>query len=161
VGGVLVGCLYAPNGNPQPGPKFDYKNAWLARLNAHARSLVEAGVPAVLCGDYNVVPTDNDIYDPKSWRTDALLQPKPRALFRELLAQGWTDGLKEACGERTWTFWAYLRMRWPQDKGLRIDHLLLSPTLAPRLAGAGVDRWVRGEENASDHAPTWVEIGPA
>lgn len=158
VNGVLVGCLYAPNGNPQPGRKFDYKNAWLERLSAHAATLIGAGVPAVLCGDFNVVPTDADIYSPKSWRTDALLQPRPRALFRELLAQGWTDGLREVCGERTWTFWAYLRQAWERDAGLRIDHLLVSPVLAGRVVGAGVDRWVRGEANASDHAPAWVEV---
>ena len=160
VNGVLVGCLYAPNGNPNPGPKFDYKLAWLARLRAHAAALMESGAPVVLAGDYNVVPTDEDIYSPKSWRTDALLRPESREAFEAIMAQGWIDAVEQVCGKRTWTFWDYKRMRWPQDKGLRIDHLLLSPVLAERLKGAGVDRWVRGEDGASDHAPVWIEITP-
>ncbi|MFD0740375.1 exodeoxyribonuclease III [Lysobacter koreensis] len=157
--GIMVGCLYLPNGNPQPGPKFDYKLRWFARLIAHARALVDCGHPVVLAGDYNVVPTDLDIYDPKSWRKDALLQPQSRACYEELLGQGWTDALRARHpGERIYTFWDYFRQHWPRNAGLRIDHLLLNPPLAARLRDAGVDRWVRGLEKASDHAPTWVTL---
>jgi len=159
---ILIGCLYAPNGNPQPGPKFDYKLAWLARLIAHAKSLREAGVPAVLAGDYNVVPTPFDIYDTHSYDKDALVQPQSRAAIRRLLAQGWTDAIRSLHPEaRIYTYWDYMRNRWPRDAGLRLDHLLLSPDLARRLASAGVDRAVRGEPNASDHAPVWVELHAA
>ncbi|MFC3607913.1 exodeoxyribonuclease III [Stutzerimonas tarimensis] len=159
VHGILVGCLYLPNGNPQPGPKFDYKLAWFEWLIAHAASLRASGHPVVLAGDYNVVPTDTDIYNPRSWRKDALLQPESRACFERLLAQGWTDALR-ACHPqaRLYTFWDYFRRHWQTDSGLRIDHLLLSPDLAARLCDAGVDRWVRGREHASDHAPTWIEL---
>lgn len=158
--GVLVGCLYLPNGNPQPGPKFDYKLAWFERLIAHAETLFASGHPVVLAGDYNVVPTDElDIYDPKSWRKDALLQPESRACYRRLLAQGWTDAIRALHpDEKIFTFWDYFRQHWPRNAGLRIDHLLLSADLAPRLRTAGVDRWVRGLEGASDHAPTWIEL---
>jgi exodeoxyribonuclease-3 len=160
VGDVVVGCLYLPNGNPQPGPKFDYKLAWFARLVQHAAGLLAEGRPTVLAGDYNVVPTDEDIYDPKSWRKDALLQPASREAYAKLLAQGWTDALRKHLGnERIYTYWDYWREQFANNRGLRIDHLLLSPDLAPRLAGAGVDRWVRAEPEASDHAPTWVVIG--
>jgi len=156
---IVVGCLYLPNGNPHPGPKFDYKLAWFERLVKHAEGLLKQGEPAVLAGDYNVVPTDEDIYDPKSWRKDALLQPASREAFAKLLAQGWTDGLRKHFGsERIYTYWDYWRKHFENNRGLRIDHLLLSPQLSPRLEGAGVDRWVRGEPDASDHAPTWVEI---
>ena len=159
VGGVLVACLYLPNGNPWPGPKFDYKLAWFARLLAHAQGLLASGAPVVLAGDYNVVPTDGDIYDPAHWRDNALLQPEPRDAFARLLRQGWTDALGDLNpGEAPFTFWSYGRNRWPRDAGLRIDHLLLSPDLVPRLADAGVDREVRGAEGASDHAPVWVEL---
>ena len=157
--GLIVGCLYLPNGNPQPGPKFDYKLAWFERLIRHARTLWDSGQPVVLAGDYNVVPTDFDIYNPASWRKDALLQPESRAAFERLLAQGWTDALRARHpDERIYTFWDYFRQHWPRDAGLRIDHLLLSAKLAPRLRDAGVDRWVRGLEGASDHAPTWIEL---
>jgi exodeoxyribonuclease-3 len=160
VGGVLVGCLYLPNGNPQPGPKFSYKLAWFDRLIAHAATLVETGLPIVLAGDYNVVPTDADIYPSKSWAKDALLQPESRAAFHRLLEQGWTDALRVRHPTDTvYTFWDYMRDRWRRDAGLRIDHLLLSRELAERLDDAGVDRWVRGEPNASDHAPAWVVLG--
>jgi exodeoxyribonuclease-3 len=161
--GVLVACLYLPNGNPQPGPKFDYKLAWFERLIVHARGLVESGHPVVLAGDFNVVPTDEDIYNPRSWLKDALLQPESRECFRRLLAQGWTDALRTRFPtERIYTFWDYFRQHWQTNSGLRIDHLLLSPSLAPRLRDAGVDRWVRGEPHASDHAPTWIVLdGPA
>ena len=158
--GVLVGCLYLPNGNPQPGPKFDYKLAWFERLIAHASMLYASGHPVVLAGDFNVVPTDElDIYNPKSWRKDALLQPESRECYRRLLSQGWVDALRALHPEeKIFTFWDYFRQHWPRDAGLRIDHLLLNAELAPRLKAAGVDRWVRGLEGASDHAPTWVEL---
>jgi len=161
--GVMVGCLYLPNGNPQPGPKFDYKLKWFDAFNKHAQKLFDSGHPVVLAGDYNVVPTDTlDIYDPKSWKKDALLQPESRARWEALLAQGWTDALRTLHpGEKIFTFWDYFRQHWPRDRGLRIDHLLLSKELAPRLRDANVDRWVRDLPSASDHAPTWVELGPA
>jgi len=159
VAGVLVASIYLPNGNPQPGPKFDYKLAWFERLLGHARSLAESGHPVVLAGDYNVVPTDDDIYATRSWLKNALLQPAPRAAYRRLLAQGWTDALRELHpDERIYTFWDYLRNGWPRDAGLRIDHVLLSESVRPRLRAAGVDKHVRGRENASDHAPVWVEL---
>lgn len=159
VQGILIGCIYLPNGNPQPGPKFDYKNAWFERLIAHAASLRQANVPVVLAGDYNVVPTDDDIYPTKSWVRDALLQPTPRAAFQRLLAQGWTDAVRTTHpGQRIYTFWDYKRNRWPRDAGLRLDHLLLSPDLADRLQDAGVDREIRGLPQASDHAPAWVRL---
>ena len=157
--GVIVGCLYLPNGNPQPGPKFDYKLAWFDRLIEHAKSLVDAGQPVVLAGDYNVVPTDFDIYNPRSWMKDALLQPESRERYRRLLAQGWTDALRARHpDEPIYTFWDYFRRHWERNSGLRIDHLLLNRALAPRLVDAGVDRWVRGLEKASDHAPTWITL---
>ncbi|HUS25135.1 MAG TPA: exodeoxyribonuclease III [Candidatus Binatia bacterium] len=160
VGGVLVGCLYLPNGNPQPGPKFDYKLAWFDRLIRHAAKLLKDRHPVVLCGDYNVVATDElDIYDPKSWRKDALLQPQTRDAYARLLQQGWTDALRTRYpDEKVFTFWDYFRQHWPRNAGLRIDHLLLSPDLAPKLQDAGVDRWVRGQAGASDHAPAWVKL---
>ena len=159
VGGVLVGCLYLPNGNPQPGPKFDYKLAWLDRLARHAADLLAAAVPAVLAGDYNVVPTDCDIYPSKSWAANALVQPASRAAFQRILAQGWVDAIraKHPTGP-VYTFWDYLRDRWTRDAGMRLDHLLLAPALAGRLQDAGVDRSVRGEPGASDHAPAWVRL---
>ncbi|MGJ4728198.1 exodeoxyribonuclease III [Luteimonas sp. SDU101] len=157
--GVLVGALYLPNGNPQPGPKFDYKLQWMDRLHRHAASLVEQPHPVALIGDFNVIPTDEDIYDPKSWRKDALLQPEVRERYGRLLEQGWTDALRQTHGdERIYTFWDYFRQHAERDRGLRIDHLLLNPVLAARLVDAGVDRWVRLQEKASDHAPTWVEV---
>ncbi|MDM0035561.1 exodeoxyribonuclease III [Variovorax sp. J22P271] len=159
VDGVVIGCLYLPNGNPQPGPKFDYKLAWFARLEAHAKQLFGCGLPVVLAGDYNVVPTDADIYNPASWRDDALLQPESRAAFQALLDQGWTDAIRALHPqERIYTFWDYWRQRWPRNAGLRIDHLLLNPESAPLLRAAGVDREVRGRPGASDHAPAWVEL---
>jgi exodeoxyribonuclease-3 len=159
VGGVLVGCLYAPNGNPQPGPKFDYKLAWLARLIGHARELQAAGVPVVLAGDYNVVPTDFDIYSPRSWRKNALLQPEPRQLYARLLELGWRDALRTLFpSDPMFTFWQYYRDAWPRDAGWRIDHFLLNDVVAPRLIAGGVDRAVRGAPNASDHAPAWIVL---
>lgn len=159
VEGVLIACLYLPNGNPQPGPKFAYKLAWFQRLLAHAQSLLDAGVPVVLAGDFNVVPTDDvaDIYATRSWKDDALLQPEPREAWRALLAQGWTDAIRRKHPKQpVYTFWDYMRNRWPRDAGLRIDHLLLSKDLAKRLKDAGVDKDMRGREGASDHAPAWV-----
>ena len=162
VQGLIVGCLYAPNGNPQPGPKFAYKLAWLERLMAHAAALYASGHPVVLAGDYNVVPTDFDIYNPRSWKKDALLQPEARRSYARLLGQGWVDALRARYPqERIYTFWDYFRKHWERDAGLRIDHILFNGEF--RLLDAGVDRWVRGREHASDHAPTWVslEIKPA
>jgi len=160
VKGMIVGCLYAPNGNPQPGPKFAYKLDWLRRLQRHAKLLLKSGAPVVLAGDYNVVPTDFDIYSLRSWKDDALVQPAPRAAFDGLLAQGWTDGLRTLHpDEPMYTFWDYKRHRWERDAGLRLDHLLLSPRLAPRLKRGGVDREERGRESPSDHAPAWIELG--
>jgi exodeoxyribonuclease-3 len=159
VHGLVVGCLYLPNGNPQPGPKFEYKLKWFARLIEHAKKLYGAKQPVVLAGDYNVVPTDFDIYNPKSWRKDALLQPESRACYQEMLDQGWVDSLREKHpDEPTYTFWDYFRQHWERNSGLRIDHLLLNAKLAPRLVDAGVDRWVRGLPKASDHAPTWITL---
>jgi exodeoxyribonuclease-3 len=159
VDGVLVGCVYAPNGNPKPGPKFDYKLAWLKRLNAHAGKLLKSGAPAVIAGDFNIVPTPFDIYPTKSWDKDALVQPESRAAFGKLLKKGWIDALREQHpDEPMYTFWSYWRNRYERDAGLRIDHLLLSPALSPRLAQAGVDRKVRGKLDASDHAPAWIVL---
>jgi exodeoxyribonuclease III len=163
INGVLVASIYAPNGNPQPGPKFDYKLAWLKRLNAHAAELYATGAPVVLAGDYNVVPTDLDIYPTKSWDRNALLQPQSRAAYQRLLAQGWTDAVRALHPkEPMYTFWDYMRNRWERDGGLRIDQILLSPALIERLEGAGVDRHVRGLEDASNHAPnrqTYAGLG--
>ena len=145
IDGILVGCIYLPNGNPQPGPKFDYKLAWFRRLNAHARKLLREDIPVVLAGDFNVAPTELDIYPTTSWDDDALVQPQSRAAYARLLKQGWTDAIRETHGEeRVYTFWHYLRHRWERNAGLRLDHILLSPDLAPRLRAAGVDRAVRG-----------------
>ncbi|MGC1409307.1 MAG: exodeoxyribonuclease III [Acetobacteraceae bacterium] len=159
VKGVLVASIYLPNGNPQPGPKFDYKLAWFERLIAHAESLYALGAPVVLAGDFNVVPTDRDIYPSRSWANDALLQPESRACFRRLLDQGWVDAIR-AChpNEPMYTFWDYKRDRWHRDAGLRIDFLLLNAMAAERLVDAGVDRAPRGQEGASDHAPAWVTL---
>jgi exodeoxyribonuclease-3 len=159
VNGLLIGCLYLPNGNPAPGPKFDYKLRWFERLTAHAADLLSSGAPVALIGDFNVMPTDLDVYKPERWLDDALFRPEVRAAFHSLVAQGWTDALRERHpGERIFTFWDYFRNAYARDAGLRIDHLLLSPPIAHRLGAAGVDREVRGWEKASDHAPTWIEL---
>jgi exodeoxyribonuclease-3 len=159
VGDLTVGCLYLPNGNPQPGPKFDYKLRWFERLIAHAAELSRCGRPVVLAGDYNVVPTDFDIYNPRSWLKDALLQPESRACYTRLLEQGWVDALRTLHpDERVYTFWDYFRQSWQRNAGLRIDHLLLNAPAAARLREAGVDRWVRDLEKPSDHAPTWITL---
>jgi exodeoxyribonuclease III len=161
VEGMLVACLYLPNGNPQPGPKFDYKLAWMDRFLAHAQTLWDSAAPVVMAGDYNVVPTDFDIYSPKSWLKDALLQPATRERYARLLKQGWVDALRtKHPEERVYTFWDYFRQHWERNSGLRIDHLLLNAKLAPRLVDAGVDTWVRGREKPSDHAPTWITLKP-
>lgn len=159
VEGVLFGCLYLPNGNPRPGPKYDYKLAWFERLLAHAAELRTTGLPVVLAGDFNVVPTDADIYASKSWGANALLQPEPRAAFQRLLDQGWMDAVRTLHPQAPmYSFWDYKRDRWARDAGLRIDALLISEDLAWRLTHAGVDRAVRGEPNASDHAPVWAVL---
>ena len=162
VDGLVIGCLYLPNGNPAPGPKFDYKLGWFARLSAHAAELLATGAPVVLAGDYNVMPTDLDVYKPERWVDDALFRPEVRDAYRRLVAQGWTDALRALHpGERIYTFWDYFRNAYGRNAGLRIDHLLLSPSLAGRLKAADVDRQVRGWEKASDHAPTWIELADA
>ena len=162
VNGVLIASLYAPNGNPQPGPKFDYKLAWLARLAAHAAELYAAGVPVVLAGDYNVVPTERDIYPTKSWAKDALVQPESRAALRRILEPGWVDAVRRLHPDAPmYTYWDYKRNRWARDAGLRLDLLLLSAEAEQRLADAGVDRDIRGEQGASDHAPAWVVLRDA
>jgi exodeoxyribonuclease-3 len=160
VSGIIIGCIYLPNGNPQPGPKFDYKLSWFDRLIKHARSLDKEGLPVVLAGDFNVVPDLSiDIYPTRSWDKDALTQPQPRARFALLQQEGWLDSLRaKHPGERLYTYWDYKRQRWERNGGLRLDHLLLNEPLHKRLKAAGVDRWVRGEEGASDHAPAWIEL---
>jgi exodeoxyribonuclease III len=159
VQGIIVACIYLPNGNPQPGPKFDYKLAWFKRLTRHAAKLYRAGVPVALVGDFNVVPTDLDIYKTKSWDNDALLQPESRAAFRMLMRQGWTDAVRILHpNEPMFSFWDYMRHRWEKDGGLRLDFILLTSDLAERLGAAGVDREQRGKANASDHAPVWISL---
>ena len=159
VGGVIIASIYLPNGNPVPGPKFDYKLAWFDALGAHAAALLALEVPVVLAGDYNVVPTDADIWRADGLEGNALVQPESRAAFRRLNAQGWTDSLRvRHPTAQLWTFWDYQLNAWPRDAGFRIDHLMLSPEAADRLGDAGVDREYRGREKASDHAPTWVTL---
>ena len=161
VDGVLIGCLYAPNGNPG-GEKFAFKLGWYERLIAHAAELIATGAPVVLAGDYNVMPAELDVYKPERWVNDALFRIEVRDAFRQLAAQGWTDALRTLHpGERIYTFWDYFRNAYARDAGLRIDHLLLSPSVAARLKSAGVDRGVRGWEKASDHAPVWIELADA
>ncbi|WP_375271640.1 exodeoxyribonuclease III [Sphingomonas sp.] len=162
VGGVIVAGLYLPNGNPRPGARFDYKLAWFEALIARAAMLMESGAPVVLAGDFNVIPTEHDVYDARRWTNDALFAPEVRAAFARLLAQGWTDALRHLYPENApYTFWDYLRHAWTRDAGLRIDHLLLSPALAARLSDTGVDREVRGWDRASDHAPVWIDLADA
>lgn len=162
IDGLVVGCLYLPNGNPAPGPKFDYKLRWFERLTAHAEALLATGAPVILAGDYNVMPTEIDVYAPERWVDDALFRPEVRAAFHGLTRLGWTDALRTLYpGQRLYTFWKYFRNAFARDAGLRIDHLLLSPSLAGRLVGGGVDRAVRGWEKASDHAPAWIELNRA
>jgi len=157
--GILTGNMYAPNGNPRPGPKFDYKLAWLDRLEEHARELLDSGAPALLIGDYNIIPTDEDVYKPERWLKDALFAPEARRKYEELVGQGWTDAIRHFYPDaRIYTFWHYWRNSFERDAGIRIDHALLSPPLAKALKGAGVDRTPRGWERTSDHAPIWVEV---
>ena len=159
IDGILVACLYLPNGNPAPGPKFDYKLAWFERLITHTAGLIDSGAPVVLAGDFNVMPTELDVYKPERWVNDALFRPETRAAFQRLMAQGWTDALRTLHpGETIYTFWDYFRNAYGRNAGLRIDHLLLSPVLAGALQAAEVDRDVRGREKPSDHAPTWIEL---
>ena len=159
VNGILFAGLYVPNGNPRPGPKFDYKLAWYDRLHAHAAELMTSGMPVVLAGDFNVMPTDRDVYKPERWLDDALFAPEVRAAFARLLEQGWTDAVRALHPEETiYTFWDYFRNAYARNAGLRIDHFLLSPEVAPRLAKAQVDVHVRGWEKTSDHAPVWIEL---
>jgi len=159
IGGIIVGCLYLPNGNPAPGPKFDYKLRWLDRLEIRARELLAGGRPVVLAGDFNIIPTDLDVYAPERWRDDALFRPEVREAWRRLLAQGWTDAIRTLHPEeRVYTFWKYWRNAFARNSGLRIDHFLLSPALRKRLKACGVDREVRGLEKSSDHAPVWMEV---
>jgi exodeoxyribonuclease-3 len=159
VSGILIGCLYLPNGNPRPGPKFDYKLAWIDRLLVHGKRLVATNAPVVLAGDYNIIPTDLDVYKPERWLDDALFSPEARARFETLLGQGWTDALRKLHpDERLYTFWKYWRGSFERDAGLRIDHFLLNAKAAKRLKAAGVDRVPRGWEKTSDHAPVWIEL---
>lgn len=162
VDGVIVACIYLPNGNPQPGPRFDYKLAWFERLTAHARTLKTLKAPVILAGDFNVVPTEKDIYETTSYDDDALVQPESRAAYGKLLKQGWIDTIRHLHPDKTiYTYWDYLRNRWPRNAGLRIDHLLIGEDLLPRLEAAGVDRWVRGQQSPSDHAPAWIKLADA
>ena len=159
VEGILIASIYLPNGNPWPGPKFDYKLAWFDRLKQHAAGLLSADVPVVLAGDFNVVPTEFDVYPKHSYAKNALLQPESRDAYASLLSQGWTDSVRTIHpNEPMFSFWSYEFNRWEKDRGMRLDHLLLSPAASPRLAGAGIDRHVRGEPDASDHAPAWIEL---
>ena len=162
VGGVLVGCLYVPNGNPRPGPKFDYKLAWLEQFKRHAASLIAVDAPVVLAGDYNIIPTDFDVYKPERWLTDALFVPEVRAAFDALAKQGWTDALRAIYpDDKIYTFWDYFRRSFERDAGLRIDHFLLNRWAAKRLVSAGVDRATRALPKTSDHAPVWIELKDA
>ncbi len=159
VNGIHIGCLYLPNGNPAPGPKFDYKLRWFQRFTEHAAELFSSGDPVVLCGDYNVMPTELDVYKPERWVDDALFRPEVRTAFAELVGQGWTDAIRTLYPKETiYTFWDYFRNAYSRNAGLRIDHFLLSKKLAKRLVAAGVDRDVRGWEKSSDHAPVWIEL---
>jgi exodeoxyribonuclease-3 len=159
VNGILIGGLYLPNGNPRPGPKFDYKMRWFERLIDHAAGLIQTGLPVMIVGDFNVMPTERDVRRPERWLNDALFAPEVRSAYFRLLDQGWTDALRTIHSDETiYTFWKYWRGAFERNDGLRIDHLLLSPVLSERLVDAQVDTHVRGWEKSSDHAPAWVEI---
>jgi exodeoxyribonuclease III len=159
VNNMLIGCLYLPNGNPSPGPKFDYKLGWFQRLTEHAASLVKSKTPVILTGDYNVMPTELDVYKPERWVDDALFRPETRAAFQKLKSQGWTDAIRKLYPDETiYTFWDYFRNAYGRNAGLRIDHFLLNPAVEKRLVAAGVDKAVRGWEKSSDHAPVWIEL---
>ena len=156
---LTIGCLYLPNGNPAPGPKFDYKLRWFKRFSRHTKKLLASGKLVALAGDFNVMPTDLDVYAPERWRDDALFRPEVRDAYRKIVDQGWTDAIRKVHpDERIYTFWKYWRNAFARDAGLRIDHFLLSPSLAKKLKAAGVDRVVRGRPGASDHAPVWIEL---
>ena len=160
INGITIGCLYLPNGNPAPGPKFDYKMGWFKRLTIHAEELLASGKPVLLTGDFNVMPTEMDVYKPERWVKDALFRPEVREAFKNLVDQGWTDAIRKLYPTETiYTFWDYFRNAYGRNAGLRIDHFLLSPELDPRLLAAGVDHHVRGWEKTSDHAPVWIELG--
>ena len=159
IGDIIIGCLYLPNGNPAPGPKFDYKLQWFERLTSHAAELFESDKPVILTGDYNVMPTELDVYKPERWVDDALFRPETRSAFKKLVAQGWTDAIRKLYPDEViYTFWDYFRNAYGRNAGLRIDHFLLSPQLNKRLVAGGVDRNVRGWEKTSDHAPVWIEL---
>lgn len=159
VNGMTIACLYLPNGNPIPGPKFDYKLSWMSRLQMHAAALLESKLPVVITGDFNVIPEEMDVYKPERVAKDALFQPESRQAYRELLDQGWTDVLRHLYPEeRVYTFWDYFRNAYARDAGMRIDHFLLNDVMMPRLKSAGVDKFVRGWEKTSDHAPVWIEV---
>jgi exodeoxyribonuclease-3 len=159
IDGIIIGCIYLPNGNPAPGPKFDYKLRWFERLKSYAAELLELNVPSALIGDFNVMPTDIDVYAPERWRDDALFRPEVRAAYADLVSQGWTDAIRHLYpDQRIYTFWKYFRNAFARDAGLRIDHFLLSASLADDLVAAGVDKSVRSLPHASDHAPVWIEI---
>ena len=159
INNITVGCLYLPNGNPAPGPKFDYKLSWLERFTRYANELLAAGNPVVLTGDYNIIPEDRDVYKPERWVEDALFRPEVRAAFKVWMEQGWTDAMRKLYPEeKIYTYWDYFRNAYGRDAGMRIDHFLLSPNLSGHLTGAGVNREVRGWEKTSDHAPVWIEL---
>jgi exodeoxyribonuclease-3 len=159
IDGLTIGCLYLPNGNPAPGPKFDYKLAWFERLTQYAGDLLRSDKPVILAGDYNVMPTEIDVYKPERWVDDALFRPETRAAFKKLIDQGWIDAIRKLYPHETiYTFWDYFRNAFGRNAGLRIDHFLLSPKVMERLTAAGVDRHVRGWEKTSDHAPVWIEL---
>ena len=159
VDGITIGCLYLPNGNPAPGPKFDYKLKWFERLTIHASELIATKKPVVLTGDFNVMPTELDVYKPERWLKDALFRPEVRSAFHQLVAQGWTDAIRKLYPDEViYTFWDYFRNAYDRNAGLRIDHFLLSPQIEKQLTAAGVDRDVRGWEKSSDHAPVWIEL---
>jgi exodeoxyribonuclease-3 len=159
INGLIVGCLYLPNGNPAPGPKFDFKLSWFERLTSYSAKLLKSGKPVILTGDYNVMPTEKDVYKPERWVDDALFRPETRAAFKKLVDQGWTDAIRKLYPDETiYTFWDYFRNAYGRNAGLRIDHFLLSSDVTKRLVAAGVDKHVRGWEKTSDHAPVWIEL---
>lgn len=159
INNVIVGCLYLANGNPAPGPKFDYKLRWFEQFILHAAELLHSATPVVLTGDYNVIPTENDVYKPERWVDDALFRPESRAAFHKLVAQGWTDALRKLYPtEVIYTYWDFFRNAYGRNAGLRIDHFLLSPQLDKRLIAGGVNKDVRSWEKTSDHAPVWIEL---